>query len=142
MHLCSNILLGRLLPAGTIARRNFSFQLGEKSLFNRLYRQWVDRRLARRHRLTDFFFSLPPLQPESRLERIFSLARQFVVEVETHPINPEEYKFLAEGEILRWVGEGGIAPRFAADYAEIGSDNGVVNKTSSSSAPGLGHYGK
>ena len=112
MHLCSNVLLGRLLPAGSLVRRNFSFQPGEKSLLNRLYRRWIDRQLARRHRLTDFFFSLPPLQPRSRLERIFSLARQFVVEVETHPINPEEHQFLAEGEILRWVGEGGIAPRY------------------------------
>ena len=114
LHLCSNVLLGRLLPSGSLVRRNFSFQPGEKNLFNRLYRGWVDRMLARRHRLTDFFFSLPPLQPPCRLHRIFSLARQFVVEVETHPIKTEEYRFLAEGEILRWVEECGIAPRFVA----------------------------
>jgi len=112
MHLCSNVLLGRLLPAGTIVRRNFSFQPGEKGAANRIYRQAVDRMLARRHRLTDFFFSLPPLVPRSRLEKIFSLARKFTVEVETHPVRGEEYEFLAGGEIFRCAAGVPVAPRY------------------------------
>jgi chitin disaccharide deacetylase len=114
MHLCSNVLLGRLLPPQTIMRRSFSFQHGEKSLLNRLYRQFVDRVIARRHYLTDLFFSLPPLEPAGRLQRIFSVARECVVEVETHPVNPEEYGFLAGGEIFRCVGDLPIARRFTA----------------------------
>jgi hypothetical protein len=110
MHLCANVLLQRLLSPGTIVRRNFSFQPGEKSLWNRLYRQFVDGRLARRHRLTDFFFSLAPLEPPGRLQRIFSLACQFVVELETHPVRPEEYRFLAGGEVFRHIGDARIAP--------------------------------
>jgi hypothetical protein len=113
MHLSANVLLGRLLPAGTMVRRNFSFQPGEKSWSNRAYRGLVDRLLARRHRLTDFFFSLLPLEPENRLQRVFSLAREFVVEVETHPVSPEEYRFLADGEIFRWTGDVPIAPSYA-----------------------------
>lgn len=113
MHLCENVLLSGLLPSGTVVRRNFTFRAGEKSLVNRLYRKLVDCRLARRHLLVDFFFSLPPLQPLERLQRIASLARQHVVELETHPINPEEYRFLSQREILRVFGEGQIAPRFA-----------------------------
>lgn len=101
MHLCSNVLLARLLPPGTFVRRNFSFQPGEKGLANRVYRRIVDRMLARRHRLTDFFFSLPPLGPPERLEQIFALAAGSTVEVETHPVYPEEYNFLTSGEILR-----------------------------------------
>jgi YdjC-like protein len=101
MHLCANVILAKLLPPGIIVRRNFSFQPGEKSWINRQYRSMVDRLLARRHRLTDFFFSLPPLESESRLERIFSLARTFAVEVETHTVNAAEYRFLVEGEIFR-----------------------------------------
>jgi len=115
MHLCANVVLGRLLPAGTLVRRNFSFQPGEKSLVNRLYRKAVDRRLAKRHRTVDFLFSLPPLEPRGRLERIRSLARQFVVEVETHPVNSEEYVFLTEGEAVRWAGDVPIAARFFAN---------------------------
>jgi hypothetical protein len=110
MHLCSNVLLQGLLPPRTLVRRNFSFRPGEKGLWNRLYRRFVDRMLARRHRLMDFFFSLAPLEPPSRLQRIFSLARQFVVEVETHPVHPEEYQFLAGGEIFRQTGDVRIAP--------------------------------
>ncbi len=101
MHLCSNVLLGGLLPPATIVRRNFSFQPGEKGLGNRLYRKTVDRVLARRHRIADFLFSLLPLAPPSRLPRIFSLAREFVVEVETHPVHPEEYSLLMGEEIFQ-----------------------------------------
>jgi len=110
MHLCANVLLGRLLPPGTLVRRSFSFQPGEKSQWNRLYRRVVDGILARRHRLVDFFFSLAPLEPPSRLQGILSLARDFVVEVETHPANPEEYRFLTAGEIFRRAADTRLAP--------------------------------
>jgi hypothetical protein len=115
MHLCANILLGGLLPSGTIVRRNFSFLPGEKSLSNRLYRHAMDRILTRRHRVTDFFFSLPPLEPPTRMQRIFSLSRQFMVEIETHPVNPEEYRFLAGGEIFSRIGDLDIASEFRVD---------------------------
>src|SRR5207247_3543812 len=116
MHLCANVLLGGLLPPGTLVRRNFSFQAGEKSLWNRLYRRFVDGMLARHHRLVDFFFSLAPLEPPVRLQRIFSLAREFVVEVETHPVQPEEYRLLAAGEIFRLAGDVRIAPPSAVPW--------------------------
>jgi len=112
MHLCANVLWGGLLPRGTIVRRSFSFERWEKSCANRFFRRAVDYLLARRHSLADFFFSLMPLEPEVRLERIFSLGRQFVVEVETHPINLREHQFLTEGEIVRWVSDCPIADHF------------------------------
>jgi predicted glycoside hydrolase/deacetylase ChbG (UPF0249 family) len=108
MHLCANVLRQRLLPAGSLVRRNFSFEPGEKGHINRLYRRFVDGRLARRYRLTDFFFSLPPLEPPSRLTRIFGLAREHVVEVETHPVNVQEYRFLVEGELFHRARDLGI----------------------------------
>jgi hypothetical protein len=104
MHLAANVVLQGLLPRGTRVRRNFSFQPGQKGVLNRWYRRAVDARLARRHRLTDFFFSLPPLEPQ-RMNHIFSLACDSTVEVETHAINAEEYRFLSEGEIFRRSGE-------------------------------------
>jgi len=112
MHLCANVLFAGLLPAGTIARRNFSFLAGERSAENRLYRGVIDRILARQHRMTDFFFSLPPLEPEERLDRIFAIGRRSVVEIETHPINSEEHKFLTQGRIRRWVDDSAIAHGF------------------------------
>lgn len=101
MHLCPNVLLGGLLPPDIAVRRNFSFQPGEKGAFNRRYRAIVDRMLARRHVLTDFFFSITPLEPIDRLRKIFSLARTFTVEVETHPALAAEYHFLMGDQLPR-----------------------------------------
>ena len=109
MHLCANVLLGKLLPAGIVARRNFSFKAGEKGPINRAYRRWQDGALMRRHRTSDLFFSLLPLDPRSRLEGIFALAGRYNVEVETHPANAEEYRFLMGGELMRSTGEVKVA---------------------------------
>ncbi len=113
MHLCSNVIFGGLLPPGILVRRNFSFLRGEKSLWNRFYRNFVDSVLAKRHGIADYFFSLPPLTPRSRLERIFSLANAYTVEVETHPARSEEYAFLMGNEILRLAENVKVAPRYA-----------------------------
>jgi chitin disaccharide deacetylase len=108
MHLCGNVLFQKLLPEGTIVRRNFSFAPGEKNAINRFYRNWQDRSLARRHRMTDFFFSLPPLEPRSRLARFFDLAERFDVELETHPVVRQEYDFLL-GDLVAFAGKVGVA---------------------------------
>jgi predicted glycoside hydrolase/deacetylase ChbG (UPF0249 family) len=112
MHLCANVLFDGLLPEGTIARRNFFFLRGEKSVANRMYRELIDRKLARRCRLADFLFSLAPTEPATRLQRIFSYASQYFVEVETHPVNPQEFRFLAGGEVFRRIGDLDIADSY------------------------------
>jgi hypothetical protein len=101
MHLCPNVLMGGLLPAGTIVRRSFSFLRGEKGLVNLCWRGVINSMLARRYRITDFFFSLPPLSP-IRLKTIGGLASNSVVEVETHPVNPDEFGFLNSGAFSQW----------------------------------------
>jgi hypothetical protein len=63
--------------------------------------------------MTDFFFNIQPMQPAERLQRIFSDARNSVVEMETHPIDLVEYEFLAGGEIFRWAGGVAIADHYA-----------------------------
>ena len=118
VHLCANVLLGGLLPKGTLVRRNFSFLPGEKSLVNRLYRKAIDNRLARRHQIVDFLFPLAPLEPRARLERIRSLAQQHMVEVETHPVNADEYRFLTGSEVIRWTNGTPIAPGFLASRSD------------------------
>lgn len=118
MHLCANVLFKGLLPSGTIVRRNFTFQRGEKSVCNRMYRKALDLTLASRYQIVDFLFSLAPLGPPGRLQRIFSLARGFIVELETHPVNPDEYRFLTEGEIFQQAREIPIARHFVKPKAE------------------------
>jgi len=107
--LCANVLLQQLLPPGTAVRRNFSFRPGEKPFWNRLYRRLIDDQLARQHRVTDYFFNLAPLEPRDRLDGIFSLATESIVEVETHPGVLEEYIFLTSGEMFRHLGDVTIA---------------------------------
>lgn len=110
MHLCANVLLGNSIPAGTVVRRSLTFSPGQKSRINQVYRQTVDRKLKRRHRTVDFLFSLPPLAPKERLERIFDLARNAIVEVETHPVNPDEHRFLVSGELLEQLQDVRVSP--------------------------------
>jgi hypothetical protein len=120
MHLSANVLLGRLLPSGTIVRRHFSHESGEKALRHFIFRRITDALLISRHRVVDFLFSLPPFEPPARLQRIFSLACQFVVEVETHPVDTEEYRFLTGGEIFRWARDCPIARRFELTLRHAG----------------------
>ena len=111
MHLSENVLIGRLLPSGTLLRRNFSFAPGEKSWINRRYRSFVDSRLQRRHQIVDFLFSIDPIETE-RLQRIFGYAQQSFVELETHPVNQAEFHFLTSREMAKLLGGFPIAPNF------------------------------
>lgn len=98
MHLCTNMLFDHNIPKGGKVRRNFSFRSGEKSALNRAYRRWVDRRLARRYRLTDFFFCLGDCLKRERLGFVFRLANEANIELMTHPERPSERAFLLCGE--------------------------------------------
>ena len=98
MHLCANLLLSKLVPTGMKLRRNFSFWPGEKSLLNRAYRRLVDRWLARRYRLPDYFFDLTQCIQEKKLERVAALAKSNSVELMTHPIVQAEADYLMSEE--------------------------------------------
>lgn len=110
LHLCANVLYARLLPPGGVVRRNFSFQRGEKSAANRAYRAVIDALLARRHRLVDFLFVLPPVSAPDNLKRICRLAGDALVEMEVHAVQPDQHRFLASGELFRWVDRGWVRP--------------------------------
>lgn len=94
MHLCGNLLFSKLIPAGTKMRRNFSFWAGEKSLLNRAYRGLVDRWLARRYQLADYFFDLTQCIQEKKLDRVAGLAKSSSVELMTHPVVEAEAEYL------------------------------------------------
>jgi chitin disaccharide deacetylase len=94
MHLCGNMLLSSLIPAGMKIRRNFSFWPGEKSWLNRAYRALVDRWLAQRYQLTDYFFDLTQSIREKKMNRIVALSASSKVELMTHPILELESDYL------------------------------------------------
>jgi predicted glycoside hydrolase/deacetylase ChbG (UPF0249 family) len=109
MHLSANVLLAGLLPPGIVVRRHFSHESGEKALRNGIFRWATDGLLKRGYRVADFLFSVIPFEPPARLQQIISLAGHSIVEVETHPADPAEYRFLAGGEIFRLAGNSPIA---------------------------------
>ncbi len=112
MHLCVNLLFSDMIPPGTKLRRNFSFWPGEKSLSNRTYRRLVDRWLARRYRLADYFFDLTQCREGKKLHRVAALAKSSNVEIMTHPIANGEEEYLMSDDfqaILQGLGIGGYA---------------------------------
>ena len=94
MHLCTNMLVDKVIPSGEKVRRSFSFWPGEKSTLNIRYRKWVDSRLENRHRVTDYFFSLHSCLRTGQTMRIAELAARFKVELMTHPERPQEAQAL------------------------------------------------
>ena len=112
MHLCANILVSNVIPAGVKMRRNFSFWPGEKSLLNRTYRGFVDRWMARRYQLPDYFFDLTQCIQERKLDRVAALAKASTVELMTHPVVDQEAEYLMSDEfheVLHRLEIGGYA---------------------------------
>jgi predicted glycoside hydrolase/deacetylase ChbG (UPF0249 family) len=85
MHLCANMMVANLLPARFKVRRSFSFQPGEKNRLNRAYRCWLDRRVSKRHRSTDFFLALSQNAAAEKLAFIANVAQKQNVELMAHP---------------------------------------------------------
>ena len=98
MHLCANIRVSKVIPAGMKMRRNFSFWPGEKVWLNRTYRALVDRWLARRYQLSDYFFDLTQCIQQKKMDRLEVLAKSNSVELMTHPIVHAEMDYLMSDE--------------------------------------------
>jgi chitin disaccharide deacetylase len=109
-HLCANMLIDSIIPRGMKVRRNFSFWPGDKSLFNRTYRDLIDKWLARRYRLTDFFFSLGQCLQANRLTRVTELAKIANVELMTHPLHDNERAWLLSDAFLEMTQDIQTAP--------------------------------
>lgn len=94
MHLCANMLLQNLIPRGARTRRTFTFNRGEKNVFNRLYRCLLDSIVTDKYISTDSFYSILPVHNYKRLQDIVNQATRDNVEIEVHPENSEEMEFL------------------------------------------------
>jgi predicted glycoside hydrolase/deacetylase ChbG (UPF0249 family) len=94
MHLCSNMLFGEIIPEGQKVRRNFTYDRGEKILFNRLYRKYMDEFLRKKYIITDSLFSLPEVIKFKKIEKIIELSKSSVVELETHPEEEADFNWL------------------------------------------------
>jgi hypothetical protein len=56
-----------------------------------------------------------------RLRRIVAQAGRAIVEVETHPVVPDEYRFLASGEIFRSLGDTALGSHSLVSQIRRGS---------------------
>jgi predicted glycoside hydrolase/deacetylase ChbG (UPF0249 family) len=99
-HLCTNILLDRIIPSGEKVRRNFSFWPGDKVFLNRMYRRLVDQWLTSRYRLVDYFFALSHCLNTNNTMRVAELSKSANVEIMTHPYNANEYAYLMSNDCL------------------------------------------
>ena len=104
-HLCANMLLDRIIPRGERVRRNFSFWPEEKGILNRTYRHVIDQMLARRHRVTDYFFALSQCIEKNCLTRTVELATSATVEIMSHPANANEFAYLMSDEHRTMLGK-------------------------------------
>jgi predicted glycoside hydrolase/deacetylase ChbG (UPF0249 family) len=103
-HLSTNMLMDRVIPANERVRRSFTFKPREKSIVNRAYRRLIDFSLARRYKVTDYFFSLEDcLRNPPRMAEMFELSREATVELETHPANHAEYAYLTSDKYAKAV---------------------------------------
>ncbi|MGA2531520.1 MAG: ChbG/HpnK family deacetylase [Candidatus Aminicenantales bacterium] len=118
MHLCANMLMGKILPKGARARRTFTLDKGEVNLFNLFYRRLLDNIIARRYISTDCFFSILPLQNHERLRNIFNRAVSSNVEIEVHPENADEIGYLLGDQYLSLM-----------ESAHVGNFNEIIYRS-------------
>ena len=103
MHLCSNVLLGNVIPAGLRVRRSFTFFRGERDFANRLYRSLLDAIVTKRFISSDMFFAAVPSEPLSVLKNKVRLAKNYNVELMVHVSSPQEVDFVMEPSFLETV---------------------------------------
>ena len=101
---CVNVLAAGLIPGGAKVRGTFTFERGEKNLFNLLYRRMLETHISTKFVSTDSFFSVAPVQNYDRVRQIITRAGSETVELEVHPENPEETEFLLSDEFGELVG--------------------------------------
>jgi predicted glycoside hydrolase/deacetylase ChbG (UPF0249 family) len=94
MHLCANMIIQKLIPAGQKVRRNFYYDKGEKNLLNRTYRSFIDGLLQKRYCISDYYYSCQELLETGRLASITNMAKVSIIELGTHPEADEEFQWL------------------------------------------------
>ena len=103
MHLCTNMLIDRLIPRGSKVRRSFTFSSGERNFLNITYRKIIDSILMQRYTCTELFFSATPTQNIERQKNIINLAKSQNVELMVHPEKTIEFDFLMSDEFSQIV---------------------------------------
>jgi predicted glycoside hydrolase/deacetylase ChbG (UPF0249 family) len=99
-HLCSNVLLGKIIPDGSRVRRSFTFERGERHIANRLYRRFVDCVVRRRFITTDMFFAAIPSEQLNTLKKHIELAKIHNVELMVHLSSQTDVEYLMQQDFI------------------------------------------
>lgn len=106
LHLCTNMIVGKVFPRRCKIRRNFTFIVPkERTFFNLFYRQILDLFLCRGHITTDYLFGLPYIIKPNMLERIAEISKTKTIEIMTHPIYEEDFSFLMSNRFSETLGK-------------------------------------
>lgn len=100
MHLCSNVLLGNVIPDGSRVRRSFTFERGQRNIANLLYRGLVDRMVKRSFVTTDMFFAAIPSGNREILMKHLDLAKIHNVELMVHLSSQLQCEYVMRQEFI------------------------------------------
>lgn len=102
-HLCSNVLLGKIIPDGSRVRRSFTFERGERHIANRLYRRFVDCVVRKRFITTDMFFAAVPSEQLNTLKKHIELAKIHNVELMVHLSSQTGVEYLMQQDFIHSI---------------------------------------
>lgn len=97
IHLCSNMIIDKVIPSNFRVRRGVSFNKDEKSFVNRVYRNQVNKVIQERHPCVDKFYVLDWRLMELMdisIQNILTESKNCNVELSSHPEKSEYYNFL------------------------------------------------
>jgi len=125
LHLCANMLFAPIFSRGTAIRLTFHFERGEKNFVNRIYRRILNEWLKHRYTTTDRFYSLSQALDSNRLVQIAQLAKRALIELNTHPFQERESKYLLSEEYSEVFG-----------HLDIGTYSSLAGYRASGCPPG------
>jgi len=120
LHLSANVLLKGLLRRDP-GEKKFFFSPRRKKLAESALSQGHRQQIGKPPSDCGLSVSAIPLEPHGRLARIRTLAQTKAVEIETHPVNSDEYEFLTGDGVVQWANEVPIARSFLCHSTESNS---------------------
>ncbi len=100
MHLCTNIIIGKIFPKNTKIRPTFAGRK-EEPIIGKVYRVIVNYLIRRRYATVESSYKLMPTRGDYYFVEIVKKSLVNNVEVMTHPALSEEYEYLKSDRYAR-----------------------------------------
>ena len=108
MHLCTNMLMHKIIPGNKYVRTTFTFKRRQRNAMNRLYRKFISLYVERNYISTNNFYSLKAIIDDyhnraDRLHEIIYLSKNHSIEISVHPEKFDEFRYLMSGEFSAFL---------------------------------------